>query len=71
MNMDDTEENKDILGRTYQYCIKEFAAYEGVKGGEFYTPESIVKTIVAILKPYENCRVYEIKTHYLIQRYAA
>lgn len=31
MNMDDTEENKDILGRTYQYCIKEFAAYEGVK----------------------------------------
>ncbi|HIW39820.1 MAG TPA: type I restriction-modification system subunit M [Candidatus Eubacterium pullicola] len=59
MNMDDTEENKDILGRTYQYCIKEFAAYEGVKGGEFYTPESIVKTIVAILKPYENCRVYD------------
>ena len=30
-----------------------------VKGGEFYTPESIVKTIVAILKPYENCRVYD------------
>ena len=59
MNMHETEENKDILGKTYQYCIQQFAAYEGVKGGEFYTPESIVKTIVAILKPFENCRVYD------------
>ena len=59
MDMYDTGESKDILGRTYQYCIREFAAYEGVKGGEFYTPESIVKTIVAILKPFENCRVYD------------
>ena len=57
--MSDTKENKDLLGKTYQYCIQQFAAYEGVKGGEFYTPESIVKTIVAILKPYENCRVYD------------
>lgn len=59
MNMSETGENKDILGKTYQYCIQQFAAYEGVKGGEFYTPESIVKTIVAILKPFENCRVYD------------
>lgn len=59
MDMGNTKENKDLLGKTYQYCIKEFAAYEGVKGGEFYTPESIVKTIVAILKPYDNCRVYD------------
>lgn len=59
MNMIETGENKDILGKTYQYCIQQFAAYEGVKGGEFYTPESIVKTIVAILKPFENCRVYD------------
>ena len=59
MDMSDTKENKDLLGKTYQYCIRQFAAYEGVKGGEFYTPESIVKTIVAILKPYENCRVYD------------
>ena len=43
-----TDQHKDLLGTTYQYCIKQFAAYEGVKGGEFYTPESIVKTIVAI-----------------------
>ena len=59
MNMDDTEESKDILGRTYEYCISQFAAYEGVKGGEFYTPSSIVKTIVAILKPFDNCRIYD------------
>lgn len=55
----DTEESKDLLGRTYEYCIQQFAAYEGVKGGEFYTPASIVKTIVAILKPFKNCRVYD------------
>lgn len=59
MNMAETGENKDVLGKTYQYCIQQFAAYEGVKGGEFYTPESIVKTIVSILKPFENCRVYD------------
>lgn len=59
MDMGNTGENKDLLGKTYQYCIKEFASHEGVKGGEFYTPESIVKTIVAILKPYDNCRVYD------------
>lgn len=59
INMDDTEESKDLLGRTYEYCIAQFAAYEGKKGGEFYTPASIVKTIVAVLKPFNNCRVYD------------
>ena len=59
MDMEDTEDSKDLLGRTYEYCIQQFAAHEGVKGGEFYTPASIVKTIVAILKPYKNCRVYD------------
>ena len=59
MNMENTEESKDLLGRTYEYCIQQFAAYEGVKGGEFYTPSSIVKTIVEILKPFDNCRVYD------------
>ena len=59
MDMSDTEDSKDLLGRTYEYCIQQFAAHEGVKGGEFYTPASIVKTIVAILKPYKNCRVYD------------
>ena len=58
-NMDIENSSADILGTTYQYCIRQFAAYEGVKGGEFYTPESIVKTIVAILRPFENCCVYD------------
>ncbi|MCY1152626.1 MAG: class I SAM-dependent DNA methyltransferase [Sphaerochaetaceae bacterium] len=59
IDMNDTSENKDLLGRTYEYCIAKFAAKEGASGGEFYTPTSIVKTIVEILKPYENCRVYD------------
>ncbi len=59
MDMDDTDDSKDLLGRTYEYCIMQFAAHEGIKGGEFYTPSSIVKTIVSILKPFEDCRVYD------------
>lgn len=65
--MDGIKASKDLLGRTYEYCIARFAAYEGTKGGEFYTPSSIVKTIVSILKPFNNCRVYEIKISHLIQ----
>lgn len=59
VHMDDTEESKDLLGRTYEYCIAQFAAEEGVGGGEYYTPSSIVRLIVSILKPFEDCRVYD------------
>lgn len=59
INMYEQGNDKDLLGRTYEYCIEQFAAHEGVKGGEFYTPSSIVKTIVEILKPFEDCRVYD------------
>ncbi|MBQ9089426.1 MAG: type I restriction-modification system subunit M [Alphaproteobacteria bacterium] len=59
IDMSGTDEDKDLLGRTYEYCIQQFAAYEGTKGGEFYTPQSIVKTIVEVLKPFDNCRVYD------------
>lgn len=59
IDMSGTDEDKDLLGRTYEYCIAQFAAYEGTKGGEFYTPSSIVKTIVEVLKPFDNCRVYD------------
>lgn len=59
VDMKDIGTDHDVLGRTYEYCIAQFAAYEGVKGGEFYTPSSVVKTIIEILKPYENCRVYD------------
>ena len=58
MDMDKTEGNRDILGRTYEYCIAQFAEKEGVKGGEFYTPSSILNTLVAVLRPYSHCRVY-------------
>ena len=47
------------MERTYEYYIQQFVSYEGVKGGEFYTPASIVKTIVAILRLFKNCRVYD------------
>ena len=47
IKMSNSDSSKDLLGRTYEYCIAQFAAYEGVKGGEFYTPSSIVKIIVA------------------------
>ena len=59
IDMSNAESNKDLLGRTYEFCIAKFAEYEGVKGGEFYTPSSIVKTIVSILNPFSNCRVYD------------
>lgn len=58
INMHDENQEKDLLGRTYEYFIEQFAESEGKKGGEFYTPTSIVKTIVEILKPYKG-RVYD------------
>ena len=58
IQMYEGENEKDLLGRAYEYCIEQFAAYEGKRGGEFYTPTSIVKTIVEILKPYRG-RVYD------------
>lgn len=58
INIHDENEEKDLLGRTYEYFIEQFAAQEGKGGGEFYTPTSIVKTIVEILKPYKG-RVYD------------
>lgn len=59
IDMSDTRASEDLLGRTYEYCIAQFAEKEGVAGGEFYTPSSIVKTLVEILKPESNSRVYD------------
>lgn len=50
--------SKDILGRTYEYALAQFASQEGKNAGEFYTPSSIVRTLVEILEPYEG-RVYD------------
>jgi len=49
---------KDTLGRIYEYFLGQFAAKDGQKGGEFYTPACIVRTMVEILEPYEG-RVYD------------
>lgn len=51
-------EAKDLLGRVYEYFLGQFADAEGKKGGQFYTPASIVKLLVAMLEPYEG-RVYD------------
>lgn len=42
---------EDLLGRVYEYFIGEFASSEGKRGGEFFTPSSIVRTLVAMLEP--------------------
>ena len=52
------KKGEDILGRVYEYFLGQFADAEGKKGGEFYTPESIVKTLVYMLRPYKG-RVYD------------
>ena len=52
------EESKDILGRVYEYFLGEFANAEGKKGGQFYTPKSIVRLMVEMVKPYRG-RVYD------------
>lgn len=58
LKLKDHGSSKDILGRTYEYAIAQFASLEGRNAGEFYTPTSIVKTIVEILEPYQG-RVYD------------
>ena len=50
--------SQDLLGRVYEYFLGEFAAAEGKKGGQFYTPVSIVKLLVNMLEPYKG-RVYD------------
>lgn len=49
---------KDILGRTYEYCLSMFAEQEGKRGGEFFTPSCVVRTLVEVLQPFRG-RVYD------------
>lgn len=58
IRMKEHGDTRDILGRTYEYCLAMFAEQEGKKGGEFFTPACVVRTLVEILKPY-NGRVYD------------
>ncbi len=52
----DTAKNhaRDLLGQVYEYFLGQFASAEGKRGGQFYTPASIVKTLVAILAPHHG-----------------
>jgi len=51
-------QSKDLLGRVFEYFLGEFALAEGKKGGQFYTPESVVRLLVEMLEPYEG-RVFD------------
>ena len=55
---DQESRSKDVLGRVYEYFLSMFASAEGKKGGEFYTPRSVVKLLVEMLQPYHG-RVYD------------
>lgn len=48
------QESRDLIGRTYEYCLNKFDAETKQSGGEFYTPSSIVRTIVEVLEPYHG-----------------
>lgn len=70
--------SKDILGHIYEYFLGEFALAEGKKGGQFYTPASIVTLIVEMIEPFEG-RVYDpamgsggffVQSEKFIERYA-
>ena len=51
---DSENRSKDILGRVYEYFLGQFADAEGKKGGQFYTPRSIVKLLVEMIEPYKG-----------------
>ena len=48
------KEARDILGRTYEYFIKEFARAEGHRGGEYFTPPPVARLLVEMLEPFEG-----------------
>ncbi len=55
---DRASRSQDVLGRTYEYFLSQFASAEGKKGGEFYTPQCVVRLLVEMLAPYRG-RVYD------------
>jgi type I restriction enzyme M protein len=54
----DEDKAKDVLGEVYEYFLGQFATAEGKKGGQFYTPRSVVRLLVAVLAPHSG-RVYD------------
>ncbi|WP_018151180.1 class I SAM-dependent DNA methyltransferase [Leeia oryzae] len=55
---EEASQARDVLGQVYEYFLGQFASAEGKKGGQFYTPASIVKTLVAVLAPHHG-KVYD------------
>jgi type I restriction enzyme M protein len=55
---DKESRSKDVLGRVYEYFLGQFADAEGKKGGQFYTPRSIVQLLVAMIEPFKG-RVFD------------
>ncbi len=55
---DKESRSKDILGRVYEYFLSKFASAESKGGGEFYTPQSVVRLLVEMIEPYRG-RVYD------------
>ena len=55
---EEADRSRDILGRVYEYFLGGFAGAEGKRGGEFYTPRSVVRLLVEMLAPYKG-RVYD------------
>ncbi|MBN3869522.1 class I SAM-dependent DNA methyltransferase [Nostoc sp. JL33] len=55
---DEASRSKDILGRVYEYFLGQFATAEGKRGGQFYTPRSVVQLLVEMIEPYKG-RIYD------------
>ena len=55
---EEADRSRDILGRVYEYFLGGFAGAEGKRGGEFYTPRSVVRLLVEMLEPYKG-RIYD------------
>ncbi|GIH69234.1 class I SAM-dependent DNA methyltransferase [Sphaerimonospora thailandensis] len=56
---DQPKKARDLLGETYEYFLEMFAKAEGKRGGEFYTPASVVRLLVEVLEPRPRERVYD------------
>jgi type I restriction enzyme M protein len=55
---DEDARSRDVLGRVYEYFLSRFASAEGKGGGEFYTPNSVVRLLVEMIEPFRG-RVYD------------
>ena len=62
--------DKDVFGRVYEYCLRQFALKEGKGKGEFYTPRTVVALLCELIEPYSGI-VYEMAISVLIKEFSA